>query len=447
MTKTRLEDRGKILEWFSGRGTIHEDNYSITGDFQLAQLSDARIYLEFTSSTGPRFSIEGPGPHYDIEPSFKKVRFEGLNQEGNTIVAKCHGRLGVSYTLPFRSSSSEESETEYIFSCKNITCIGPQETPSFIEFSLSNLLIPYNTVIELAGKKIALQKVDNYEVTSKVVKATRSADVTAKIIIPIEDIEEIEDTRKLVDSISILLTLARGTHITWLNWKVFSTERTLISARYRNCITRDFCSLYLIDPYDVKATTDYLGIGLASLKPAEKNWNLWHVIHEYAESRIERNILEGRALRASICIEILKNCYLSRQGKNSDLIMKPKQFDSIKEAVRNTLREITPQDILDSILEKVPELNRRSFRPLLIGMCSEVGITIDDDKIGELIKLRNSLVHTGAFLKAKPGEDNTEFRQYLKLDDFVGRFLLATLGYNPSNLMTYAAKLLAGDRR
>jgi hypothetical protein len=74
---------------------------------------------------------------------------------------------------------------------------------------------------------------------------------------------------------------------------------------------------------------------------------------------------------------------------------------------------------------KPKELNRRSFGDVLRKMCAEVGMEASDEERGRFVKIRNHLVHQGVFLESL-GEPDQQCRF---LDNFVGRFLLAALGY------------------
>lgn len=75
---------------------------------------------------------------------------------------------------------------------------------------------------------------------------------------------------------------------------------------------------------------------------------------------------------------------------------------------------------------KPKELNRRDFGDVLREMCEEVGMEAGDEECEKFVRIRNLLVHQGVF----PANGGEPYQQCHFLDGFLGRFLLATLGYS-----------------
>lgn len=102
----------------------------------------------------------------------------------------------------------------------------------------------------------------------------------------------------------------------------------------------------------------------------------------------------------------LENLLETQQTDGAGLFQKAKQFEKTAKAVRGRLREL---EVDDGMIEKVPELNRRSFKDKLDRLLAEWNVaTADfpDDWRRQMINTRNNIIHTGTLpeaLTAGPG--------------------------------------------
>ena len=88
---------------------------------------------------------------------------------------------------------------------------------------------------------------------------------------------------------------------------------------------------------------------------------------------------------------------------------------------------------------KMLELNRRTFKELLIKICEFIKLEIDDNSIDHFINSRNSLIHKGLFFcqcncekTDRESKRWEEIKEYFFIKDFVSKILLKILGYSGS---------------
>jgi hypothetical protein len=81
-------------------------------------------------------------------------------------------------------------------------------------------------------------------------------------------------------------------------------------------------------------------------------------------------------------------------------------------------------DQLNEMASHAQGLNRAPFSRSIEEMCSRIKLPTSQSDIARFVKIRNRLVHSGTY-----PDEQTATSDYTFLDQFIGRFLLATLGY------------------
>ncbi len=87
---------------------------------------------------------------------------------------------------------------------------------------------------------------------------------------------------------------------------------------------------------------------------------------------------------------------------------------------------------------KLPELNRRPFKDILIGLFAFIQLNVDTRDLNLFVKCRDSLVHQGRFYcqtvtpeeRVKEAPLSNEVEEYFFLVHFVDRVFLRLLGYS-----------------
>lgn len=441
---SHLRHFGRIAYSYTGRGSSKKDHHDLSGSFRLVQLSNANIYLHIISKRAPTMEIM-----FDPSSVFQDgTRFIGKTRAGANANIVCTNLTGHhSVTLPVSNEGEKpkrKPKVDFTFLSREAIIEHSINQASTIIFNIVNLRLPESVVhVGLDGVEFILRRVDDYANIVRNNRAIRGIDITVEASAELSDTSDLATVKTRISDLCTLLTLAQGTHITWISYSTLTTDKQLVTTYHRNVITRNFSQVYLIESNNSQMTSQFISTAFYKLQAAGDNWSFLRVLQEYIESKTENNMLESRALRAAICVEILKHAYLLRHKKETVIAQ------SLIDKRNNRLEAEINKSILQTFPEVSPEqagvmaknsrgLNYYQFKKILSEMCSEVNLQIDNKKLQRFVQLRNNLVHRGSFGDSKDGN----YAQYLFIDDFVGRFLLATLGFISSTDHTYASQIL-----
>lgn len=318
MFVANFESYGKIVRDYSGTLSLRTEPRLVGGPFRLVQYPNADILLECVIPEGPTLNV-GYEPE-DVLNSAAK--FTGMTDEQYQIeVSTVHKRRS-RWSVPFtgsRRKNKPTAQTTYLFSCKEARISNQSNAePRFVRFSIVNLSLQYDDlVLKLPDLEIEIGKIEDYKDVHDVLGLTRGIDVTCEAVVPIQSLDELPSIQEKVNDLCTLLSLAQGTLITWINYDVVSEDRQVILTTCRNALTRNLSTLYLINPDSEVATKAFIEASYGRLAKANEDWNIRAVIHEYIESKLASSVLEGRGLRAGVCIEMLKHQHLLRHKKEN----------------------------------------------------------------------------------------------------------------------------------
>jgi len=107
----------------------------------------------------------------------------------------------------------------------------------------------------------------------------------------------------------------------------------------------------------------------------------------------------------------------------------PEGFDTVATTVRAALRAL---NVPAAMLDKIPELNRRSFRARLQAYLCERAIVMADfpaDSVRRLIKARNGIVHRGVYYDDSRGTQTNIWEHIVHARELVIRVILAAIGF------------------
>lgn len=180
------------------------------------------------------------------------------------------------------------------------------------------------------------------------------------------------------------------------------------------------------------------------------------LISSYLEGKAEDDLLERRAIKLALTLEMLKAaCLEMPEPPVSEYILDPDRFEALSGPLTVVLRgalqcaKIEAEEI-QSLVEKLKELNRTSFKRILDAIFKSIGFSPTKAETRLFVKCRDRLVHTGRFYDPTPEErslfyyispqrdrsesthDDFVVPQYYFLRCFVDRVILKLLGYNGS---------------
>jgi len=147
------------------------------------------------------------------------------------------------------------------------------------------------------------------------------------------------------------------------------------------------------------------------------------------DARSESTYLQSRTLAAVTVMELLTSKLMIK--RNTTTLVSELVFDKVKKVVTRGLDEALnylPESntVLQSMKEKLNELNRVTLRKQLRKLIAETGVDVDTQELDAYIKVRNSIVHTGDYAKQL---ERTPIQQHWTVLEFVDRVLLGLLGY------------------
>ncbi len=441
-----LEYHGKVVKKYGGTGELVGEDLRMPASFQLAQYAHGKIYLRCAVSDPVVVRSQSLyDANYEPPPD---LRFIGHTDQGYEIKATELVYTGTgSVHLPFVRDGKEPAEPAAVtwqYRC-NATLKTAQTTPpAYVVFSLVNLtLLGAEWPIAVDGHHIVLRPVESLRKHNDVwreLSARGGRDVTYQAIVRMHPAATLQEMQKIVDNLCLLLTLARGTPITWISCEAYSETAELLTALHRDTFTKDYRSLDLFGVNEGQRIVEFVETAYPRLQDCREQWRIDEVIAAYVDSKSEQTASELRGLQLACCMEILKGKYLVRVGKTE--IVPDAVFGRISKALAAVLRafggllpDVLPKDKLDKMQEHLDALNRYSFRHAMTESCAEIGLFTEDpallkQSIRKFKDMRNDLVHEGRF----PAKHGDAYEQYKFMDEFVGRFLVAALGYPAPSL-------------
>jgi hypothetical protein len=287
---------------------------------------------------------------------------------------------------------------------------------------------------------VKIVPIENAQKTIKALAQTKGTAVTARLIIPAS--LSAEEAETMASDICRLLSLARGTQVSWISCDAIAASGEHIRSKLRDVVTRGYTPVYLIGPLPDDRTSDFVEHSYPRLEIAESQWDVLSVLRAYLDARVESDYLESRALKQIVCIEMLTKSVLS---SNDSLTILPdgefkEHLGTLRLRFRKLLEETYPNaspEAIGMMVNHVQGANWYPFRRSIKMLCSETGVSVNARVISRICDIRNSIVHYGE-LKRELGEP---FEQYKLLDSFVGKTLVNIL--QKRDLKTYWDQLAA----
>ena len=242
-------------------------------------------------------------------------------------------------------------------------------------------------VLLLGGRELLLRRVPNHDEIRESLRERHGTAVTAILETTITDQNDVPAAIAIVERVCALLSLARGTLVTWVRYEITASDGAPISSYGRNAKTKDCCSAVLIDPNYPRETSGFLHQVYERYGTIESIFEMRRVIDARLDVN-ESSFLETRALVGSALIEYVASAYAREYGSESD-----------RKA---------------SLTEKTEFL------------ATQLNAGFGHEEIRAIGKTRNRLAHRLRFATDKP------YAEYAALSNFLNVVLLRLLGYTGS---------------
>lgn len=416
-----LSKFGKIFRKYSGSGKLcFGDNRELNCNFKVAQLSDGRLYASCENLTSD-FSLDVLG---------KVGSLSGSTDDGKHVDHQ--QLLAVSSQV---SSSPTGASEEILLLGKELTLTGDafSQGPVTFKFFVTNLTIgslSQELSQTLDSFAVTVRKVPSYDEIVRGLKAIQ-VDVTCEVLVRADSIEQRDTILQLLRRLCLLLTLARGCRVEWIGYEVMMIGGQVFESFHKNAITKPYGTLTLIGLLPAQDTQDFISTTYPALARCEQEWELGKAINAYTDAKLEVDSLEFRALKMVIVMEHLKGKYLTQQ--NRVYLINPAKYqrheESIIRLVEWMLRTLFPKvetEKIELMARHAHGLNWYPFGRALADLCKSIRLRINSSERRRFVEIRNDLVHRMAFHPSH----GTAWEQYVFLMTFVGKTLLAILGYD-----------------
>jgi len=416
-----LSELGKIFRIHSGSGKLcFGANRELNCNFKVAQLSDARLYASCEILTSD--------PSIDVGQKVESL--SGRTDDGTHL--DLQQLLAVSTRI---SSSAKGASEEILFLGKELTVSDgafPEGSVTF-KFFITNLTIgnlDQELSLTLDGFAVTVHRVPSYDQIVGGLKAIQ-VDVTCEALVRADSIEQRDTILQLMMRLCLLLTLARGCRVEWIGYEVMTVAGQVFESFHKNAVTKPYGTLHLIGLLPAQDTLDFVSTTYPALTRCEQQWELRKAIDAYTDAKVEVDFLEFRALKMAIVMEHLKGRYLTQQ--NRVYLINPTKYqqheESIIRFVEWVLRTIFPKvetEKIELMAKHAQGFNWYPFSRALAELCKSIRLRINSSERRRFVEIRNELVHRMAFHPSQ----GTEWEQYAFLMTFVGKTLLAILGYS-----------------
>ncbi len=455
-----ISDYGDNVAEYRGKGKIKtQDEKELDCEFKIIQMRDGTIISLCN------FVIEQPG-FFPIADNFNIITLSGETVEGYTISTE--GPITVTKS---HLSSSHECQIIFLVRSLNVRFIKDKD-PETIWFGLTNfefesnfymdeipskgIIIPRMVKVidlRLQGEEVIIRQILDYEQIIKKLDAFGKIDVTCEASMEISNIGEIEKKLVLINDICYLISVARGTRVNWIYYKLFS-DNTPILMVHQNRITKGFNSSYnlITNDYSENNIKNFLERTYDTYLARKAQYQLDRgTIDAYLDAKAEGDFLEMRGAKLAIAMERLKSVYLDAQtsieivsndNSVSEYIIDYNSFKQYRKEIEELLKSSLDEKQIEpskrgKIYKNISCINRTSFEDILRSLWKNISLNLDDTSISLFVNSRNSLVHRGKFscqiIKEKDGTfSNEPIKEYLFLVNILDKTILKILGYNGS---------------
>jgi hypothetical protein len=414
---------------FSGKGkVILDDSADITANFQIYQLNPGNL-------VGSLFFTKFNSKLNDVINFKKTFRFHGETANGLKISAeRCAvystdfrqddtlpdpliiSRFLISILKVYNNNNLDNLENEGITLCFEIGVLNYYSTANFL----------VNTEI---GEIQSVNRLTNDDIN--IFRNLHIPNNTTLLRLKVKNEKTIEVTKekifKVVDKVLELTSFALCTEIRWSYYSVFLNEFSGSQLAFYESQSR-----LPITPnphYNIKDNriTEFLN----------KSYNNYtdQLITKYNFSVALKWYLDSMALRyevmkfisASTSLESILDSF----STESETVLPKEKFNEIgkkiEPIIKNEIGNQIPAEDVESILLRISEINRRSYRKKAVRLLESLEILDDDTRklLKEIIEVRDSITHSGRFVD--PMDKTKAAKSYFELTSILTKVFLRIL--------------------
>jgi len=330
----------------------------------------------------------------------------------------------------FKAKTVVNSNSLFKFSLVNFEFLGNEPAVRYLKRGSKTVEEHYQSLkLVLPWGEVSIHPVSNCTQILNRIKAQKGIAVTSEALVSAPPRSNFPETVARLEELCRLLSLSRGTKINWVNAESFDSGGDLTPVVLKNSITWPFSSLTLIDYRNPHDTLTFIEKVYPYYLKFRDTYNLDIAIEQCLDAKRETAYLETRGLAAVALIDSLQQLHASSHRLTEIVKGFSKRKYRFREYLKNLITSTFP-DIqsgeLNEILQKMPELNRRSFLNLLKEWTSDIGLQIPDSELSAIRDTRNSLAHSMRF---KATASHGKIREYFRLINLINEAFLKLLKY------------------
>lgn len=420
MIQKHLSLLGDCIATYKGEGVLTlKDGFSVSCTFEAGQVKQGDIFLFCDCSAST------------VSPFFTPVdKFEGTTTQGYAFTA-----------IDNIIQTDQEAGIHVHFLRTGTVRMAEQTFPQRVLYGVTNLIIEHPLRIQVNHKgmpqQLVIEPVHNYETIMWRVRRLKSIDVTCEIVGEVTTETGKEMLEEIVDNLCYLLSVAKGTKIEWLYRDIFDAQGTCTERMHGSRITKAYCPLTLIN--EDRILQAFLE---KTYSPYVANRDRYVLnqgtIDTYLDAKAESDYLQIRGIKLAVTMEVLKDVFLNLSDTSvAEFVTKSTRFKKIISDLKDAIQPILQKNNLDisseTLGEKLPDINRRTFKEILADICKRIDLQLTAEDTQRFIQSRNSLVHHGRFKceeKSRGAEDTQLFEEFCYLMNVLDKVFLRLLEYH-----------------
>jgi hypothetical protein len=423
-----LRKYGKLRKIFRGAGSVSfSDGSNVSASFWLVQLASTKL-LVCADVRHPRKKF--------LSGHLEAVSLQGTLADGRRISAtKLHIKEseGALFTSKVRlvllsgywtiGDPKIGGEASVVFELVNFRYHGTEADENGAR-SLMTLV--------LGGRRVQLRQIAGYGQVVAVLSALRGVQVTCTATTTITSMAEIDDVVSMMDSLCGVMSVARGTLVSWTSLEISVIDGVSPYSQYRSSVSRPFEGMGLIPGDDSASTKHFIEEGFRRSKELSNNFPVRAIVHDFIEATGGGAFIENRSLRIAVLVEYLANIYARLKDNDGSLFFSPEVFkaawESFEAEVRSALGDgftSRKRKYLNRMLRGMEgALNRRPLKDKIVSLANWLGIKFLPDEIDRFVAARDLLAHEGKF-----PDEGSPVEHYLRMQHFLDRIVLRFFGY------------------
>ncbi len=281
--------------------------------------------------------------------------------------------------------------------------------------------------LNLPWSEVVVHPIKNDSEIIKSLKDKKAVGVTCLAIVRPNNLLGLEEFIPKLDDLCKMFSLAGGTKVNWITIREMTSSFEVNKIHLKSTVNRPFSKFRLIPANNPISMKTFIENSYEKYLRLKTEYNLDLAVEMFLETRNEIAYLESRALSIVVLLDMLQSQYAAKA--KTDTIIEDagflKKISIVLEDFLGTQSTI-PDELKSEVMQKLPELNRKSYLNLMKLWLKSLNIQCDDHELRRIRNSRNSLAHSFKFTST---DSNEKIREYMRMASLLNKVLIRLLGY------------------